>query len=268
MIVLVIILILATLYLLSTACRTDHPQLQAFRGHAFAHRGLHGEGAPENSMEAFRRAKECGYGVELDVHLLADGNLAVIHDSLLVRTTGAEGCVEDLTALQLKELRLEGTKEFVPEFSDVLTLFDGKVPLIVELKPKGNNHAQLTEKACDALEKYEGVYCLESFDPKCIWWLKKNRPNLVRGQLIMNYLHSEKLKLPWVARLFVTGLAFNFLILPDFVAVRYSDRKTIGSLLSRKLWGAMGVTWTLTEKEEYDVAISEDLIPIFEGFKP
>ena len=54
----------------------------------YAHRGLHDKevGSPENSLAAFKEAVESGYGAELDVHLLKDGNLAVIHDSSLFRT--------------------------------------------------------------------------------------------------------------------------------------------------------------------------------------
>ena len=68
----------------------NHPDWGSLQRWRYAHRGLHGEGAPENSMEAFRRALEGGYGAELDIHLLADGEVAVIHDSSLQRTAGAD----------------------------------------------------------------------------------------------------------------------------------------------------------------------------------
>ena len=74
----------------------------------YAHRGLHNKsaGIPENSLAAFRAAAESGYGAELDVHLLKDNSLAVIHDSSLLRTTGKEGNVEDLTHFELKNFFL------------------------------------------------------------------------------------------------------------------------------------------------------------------
>ena len=122
-------------YVLSTQGRTGHPELNALKGWYYAHRGLHNAERPENSMAAFRAALEKGYGIELDIHLLKDGNLAVIHDSLLNRTTGEAGRVEDLTTEALKHYHLEGTQETIPEFMDVLTLYNGKAPLIVELKP-------------------------------------------------------------------------------------------------------------------------------------
>ena len=133
MTVFIIFIALFALYVLSLRCRRGNPQLQKLRLWAYAHRGLHGKGVPENSMAAFRLALEKGYGIELDVHLMADGNLAVIHDASLLRTAGADVQIEDLTLKDLSKYRLEGTQEQIPLFSDVLKLFDGKAPMIIEL---------------------------------------------------------------------------------------------------------------------------------------
>ena len=148
------ILSLLLLYTLLIRGRRGHKDLQSLRGWAYAHRGLHGDGIPENSMAAFRAALEAGYGIELDVHLLKDGSLAVIHDYALVRTTGCDGKIEDLTADQLANYPLEGTEETIPNFRDVLALYAGKAPLIIELKAIDGNHAALCEAACKAMEGY------------------------------------------------------------------------------------------------------------------
>ena len=60
----------------------------------------------------------------------------------------------------------------------------------------------------------------------------------------------------------------QFLTKPDFVAFQYRDRKNLGTFLSRKLWGAQGVSWTLKTQQELDTAEEEGWIPIFEGFVP
>lgn len=268
MTVILIVIVLLTLYLFSTIGRTGHKGLQELRGWSYAHRGLHGRGVPENSMEAFRRAKEAGYGVELDVHLLADGNLAVIHDARLKRTTGAEGLIEDLTTQQLKNYRLEDTEETIPEFREVLELFAGQAPLIVELKCERNNYAALCETACRILDSYDGIYCMESFDPRCVYWLRKNRPDIIRGQLTENYFAAPNSKLPWYLKFVLRNQMLNFLTLPDFVAYKYKDRKTISNTLCRRLWGIQGVSWTLKSQKEYDTARTEGWIPIFEDFCP
>jgi len=256
------------LYILSTVCRRGHSGLQDLRGWAYAHRGLHGDGAPENSLEAFRRAVDAGYGSELDVHLLADGQLAVIHDSALQRTTGLDGRVEDLTAAQLKNCRLEGTDQHIPTFEEVLTVYSGKAPLIVELKPVGNNHDALCARVCAALDKYTGVYCIESFDPRCVYWFRKHRPDVIRGQLTENFFKAKHSKLPFLAKFMMKVQLLNFLTMPDFVAYKFRDRKNFSNFLCRRLWGVQGVTWTLYDCREFDQAVKEGWIPIFEGFRP
>lgn len=266
--ILIIVLVLAALYVLSVRGRTGHPELHKLHGWKYGHRGLHGDGRPENSMAAFRAALEHGYGIELDVHLLADGNLAIMHDSLLKRTTGADGRIEELTTEQLEPFRLEGTDERIPLFSQVLELFNGKAPLIVELKPLGGNYQTLCEKAVAMLDGYEGVYCLESFDPRCLLWLKKHRPDLIRGQLTENYFLSKTSTLPWILKFLLTHQMGNFLTMPDFVAYRCSDRYAFSNTVARKLWKLHGVTWTLKDKDDYDRAVQEGWIPIFEGFEP
>lgn len=219
-------------------------------------------------MAAFRAALEHGYGVELDVHLLNDGNLAVIHDSSLKRTAGLDVNVEDLTTAELVKYRLGGTEERIPEFRQVLELFAGKAPLIVELKPAGGNHDALAKAVCDMLDSYRGPYCLESFDPRCILWLKQNRPELIRGQLTYDYVRYAGSKMPFVLKFILTHQLENFLVKPDFVACRFGDRKNLGNFLVRKLWGVQGVTWTLKNPQEQETAVSEGWIPIFEDYEP
>lgn len=266
-IALMILILLAAGYLLAIGGRRDHPALPKLRGWKFAHRGLHNENRPENSMSAFRAALEAGYGIELDVHLLKDGNLAVIHDAALIRTTGQEGKIEDLTTEQLKNYPLEGTTETIPEFREVLELFSGKAPMIIELKTQGGNHAALTETACRMLENYEGAYCMESFDLRCLVWLRKNRPEIIRGQLAENFF-AAKSKLSPIIKWILTVHAANFITRPDFIAYKFADRNRLGTILCRKLHKLQGVTWTLKTKEEYDIAVKEGWIPIFEDFNP
>lgn len=267
MTVFVLVLLLAVVYLLSTRCRRGHPELKNLHGWKYAHRGLYGVGCPENSMAAFRKARDMGYGVELDVHLLADGNLAVIHDSQLKRMTGSEGRIEDLTTAQLRSYRLNGTEETIPEFRQVLDLYAGRAPLIVELKVMGNNYAALCERACEMLDSYKGVYCMESFDPRCVYWLKKKRPDVIRGQLTENYF-KRKNKLPFVLKCLLTHQMLNFLTMPDFVAYRYEDCATFSYRLVRKFWKTEGVAWTLDNREDYEKAVQDGLIPIFENIIP
>ena len=262
------LLALFVLYSISVIGRHNHPGFEKLCNWKYAHRGLHGNGVPENSMLAFQKAKDAGYGIELDVHLMKDGHLAVIHDAALRRTTGKTGFIEDLTAADLQNFLLEGTTETIPLFSDVLALYDGTAPLIVELKCERNNYAQLCQKACEMLDKYSGVYCLESFDPRCVRWLRKNRPDLIRGQLTENYFKSPNCKLPWFLKVMLSWQMLNFLTMPDFVAYRFRDRLHPSNWFAHKLWKLNGVSWTLKSQKELDTALRNHHLPIFEGFTP
>ena len=268
MTIVIILLAILILYALSVMGRKGHPGLKALQGWAYAHRGLHGNGVPENSMAAFRAALDAGYGIELDIHLLKDGSLAVIHDSNLLRTTGREGRIEDLTAEELTNYRLEGTQETIPTFRALLELYAGKAPLIIELKTVDNNYAAICEAACKAMEGYEGPWCMESFDPRVVHWLRKNRPDIIRGQLAENSLKYPKNKLPLPLKLVLTNHLENFLCRPDFVAYDFPTRKNLSNTVCRKLHGLQGVSWTLRTPEDHKTAVEEGWIPIFENYLP
>ena len=94
-----LIAVIFLLYLLALRCQKRRGDWDYFKRWRYAHRGYHDKPRiPENSLPAFRRAVQCGFGAELDVHLMKDGHLAVIHDASLRRTAGADVEIEDLTA--------------------------------------------------------------------------------------------------------------------------------------------------------------------------
>lgn len=255
-------------YLYLVKGRSGHPGLQQLQKFSYAHRGLHGKGIPENSMAAFRAALEKGYGIELDIHLMADGELAVIHDTSLKRTAGVDVKITDLTVADLEHYALEGTQEKIPLFSQVLELYAGKAPLIIELKADGNNHRALVDAACRAMEGYTGAYCMESFDPRCILELKKNHPQVIRGQLTEDFFRSST-KLNPALKFVMKHSLLNFATKPDFVAYEFATRKnTLSNFICRRVWDMQGVTWTLRDPEDHKQAVKEDWLPIFEHYEP
>lgn len=150
-IVLIILIILAVLLLLLLLLLRPDPaarrKMERFSGRRYAHRGLHcaAEGVPENSLPAFRRAVEAGYGIELDLHLTTDGRLAVFHDDTLDRVCGVSGRVEEKSYEELRQLRLLGTEEYIPLFEEVLEIVAGRIPMIIEVKYQ-KNYVALCEK--------------------------------------------------------------------------------------------------------------------------
>lgn len=240
-------------------------KLRKFR---YAHRGDHDKPhVPENSLAAFHRAADKGFGAELDVHLTKDGRLAVIHDSALGRTCGAEGEVEDLTAEELSAFRLEGTEERIPFLEEVLPIFEGKAPLVVEIKPAGGNSAALTAKTVECLDQFHTDYCLESFDPRVLQWLRRNRPELLRGQLAQNFVGDSR-PMSWARRFALTNLLYNFLTRPDFVAYRFEDRGNPSFRLCCGLWGVQKAFWTIRTPADLARAETEGGLAIFETFDP
>lgn len=261
------LLLAGILYVLSLRGRRNHPGFSGLDGWHYAHRGLHDETLPENSMGAFRAALENGYGIELDVHLTSDGQLAVIHDSSLKRTAGADVEVENLTLAEAMTYTLTGSQETIPSFRQVLDLFDGKAPMIIELKSHKGNYGALTDRLCRELDGYQGAYCIESFDPRCIIHLKKHDPQQIRGILSYNYVKAKASYLPWILRFLLGNLMANFLMKPDFIAYRHDHRKNLSCKLCRKLWGIRGVTWTTRTREDHEQAVREGWLSIFENFR-
>lgn len=219
-------------------------------------------------MAAFRRAVERGYGSELDVHLMKDGQLAVIHDASLKRTADADVQIEDLTAEDLRRYQLEESEEHIPLLQEVLELYRGQAPLIVELKPERGNYKALAAAAAELLEHYEGAYCIESFDPRAVAWFRKHRPEVCRGQLSQNFMkHPEGVKSP-ALRFLLTHLLLNVLSRPDFVAYRMEDRILWSYRLHRLVHRPCTAWWTLQRAEELQTARRENAAGIFECFEP
>jgi glycerophosphoryl diester phosphodiesterase len=251
--------------------RRNHPGWSALSGVRYAHRGLHDreQGVPENSMAAFRRAVEHGFGAELDVHLMADGALAVVHDSDLTRVCGRQVCIEDLTAGDLPDYPLMGTEEAIPLLEDVLALFEGRTPLIIELKVERGNACALTDAVMARLAGWRGVYCVESFHPGVLLRLRRRYPDVIRGQLSEDFLKNREvanLSLP--ARFVLTNLLTSAATGPDFIAYKWQDRDNSSLRLMQKLYHVHEAAWTVRDRETMELLEREGALIIFEGFLP
>ena len=241
---------------------------QHLTGWDYAHRGLYDNehGIPENSMAAFRRAVDKGYGIELDVHLTADNQLVVFHDDTLTRMCGMNKKISSFLYSDLMQLRLLGTEEGIPLFKDVLELIDGKVPLIIELKVDGSNQNLLCPLVWQLLSRYKGDYCIESFHPFVLQWFKRHEPQVVRGQLSCNFFkenpHCD------IVLFLMSNLMTNFFTHPDFIAYKYLDLDNPAVIYNRKLFHIMTVVWTIPGKPTYDRFKNKGDVMIFEGFDP
>lgn len=149
-----------------------------------AHRGLHGDGVPENSLAAFAAAVDAGYGVELDVRLSADEVPIAVHDATLERVSAREGAVGDLTAEELRRVRLQDTDEYVPSLREALEVI-GDHPVMVELKTNRLRPGPLERAVAAVVADHTGPTCVASFNPVPLRWLRRHHPQLLRVQTAM-----------------------------------------------------------------------------------
>lgn len=227
----------------------------------YAHRGLHGNGVPENSLEAFDLACKSGYGIELDVQLSKDGEVMVFHDTTLDRMTGVEKKLCDLDASELCELKLAGTEQRIPTFKEVLKLVDGRTPILVELKGETTD-TSLCPKVAELLKEYKGSYCIESFNPYLIGQMNKLMPDAYRGLLYTNVIRDQKKASP--LNIIVTVMGLNFIGKPNFIAYNEEDRNALPVKIATKLYKAPKVVWTIKSQETLDLAHTLGETPIFE----
>lgn len=223
----------------------DGEKAASFRGKRIAHRGLHGGDVVENTLPAFQRAVEQGYGVELDIQLSSDGVAVVTHDYDLKRVFGVDRMVKDCTAAELAALG-------VPTLAEVLAVLDGKVPLVAELKGE-NGDVSVCQKAAELLDGYEGLYCVESFNPLLLRWFKKSRPAVIRGQLATRFTKKNRAGSA-VLNFCLRHLLLNVLSRPHFIAYEFRYADSV-SLRRCRRGGALTIGWT--PKGEKEIAEAE-----------
>ena len=264
--------VLSGLYLLAVMPRmTNRADPAPFKTRFFAHRGLHDNGtdAPENSMAAFRKAVESGFGIELDVQLTADLVPVIFHDPDLLRVCGVNRQVRDCTYAQLQEYKLFGSNERIPTLREFLEMVDGRVPLIVEFKSEDTDMT-LCRIIDPILKAYKGVYCIESFNPLVLFWYRIHRPGVMRGQLSDGFLHIPKYrtfpKAP--ATISVQFLIPNFLSKPDFIAYNHMYEGNLSRRICRSLYRAKSAAWTIRSEKELKKAAGAFDVFIFDSFIP
>lgn len=157
----------------------------------FGHRGAP-KAAPENTLASFQKAREMGAdGVELDVMLCADGEVVVIHDYSVERTTDGHGLVKELTVAQLKALDAgswfgaQFATERIPTLHEVLRWAADDMLLNIELKSMGIRTDGLEEKVISIIRehKLERRVVLSSFNPFALRRVRQRAPDLHTGLL-------------------------------------------------------------------------------------
>lgn len=230
-----------------------------------AHRGLWSpDGAPENSLGAFQAACQAGYGVELDVHLSADGEAMVFHDHGLKRMTGVEGKLRDRTAADLGELRLKGTDERIPTLMETLALIGHRAMVHVELKTDFGAVGPLEQRVHEILIDHAGPTCVIGFNPYSHAWFADRFPGVLRGldsyswEEDTPHLSAEQRKS--FARLEQVSIAR-----PHFLAMSL-DMVRSDAAVKHRAEGMPVVAWTVRKPEQWDDLKDHCDNLIFEGW--
>ena len=259
------IIALAAIWLFLCAPSSKRSRASKYSGVKFAHRGLHSDDCAENSLEAFDRACEAGYGIELDVQFTSDKELVVFHDDSAVRMTGRDELIRNMSSDEVRELTLRTDGSSIPSFAEVLGIVNGRVPLLVEIKTCPNVKA-LARAVADALREYKGSYIIESFDPICIAELRRYAPEMIRGQLVTG--RKDYRGQHGIVAFALSQLMINILARPDFIAYNAGVNCTSGLWLHKHIFRTPLAAWTITDAEQSRRLSDKGIMPIFEKCRP
>lgn len=240
------------------------PLNQNFLQQNVAHRGLHSNAVIENSMQAFALAIEGGFGIEIDVHLLTDGEIAVVHDSNLKNVTGQDVVVEELSSADLEKypLLLGGGK--IPTLRETLAFIDGRAPLLIEMKFGKEFDKKQVDAVLAQLQGYahKDKIALQSFDPRAVRYCKKKSSAYSVGFLATYHISRGKLltylckSLSWLGWMRADFISYDINFLPN----RYVNKK-------RKK-GYQVLAWTVDTQEKLRKAAQVADNIIFENIQP
>lgn len=230
----------------------------------FAHRGLHGDGVAENSLTAFRRAADMGYGMELDVRVSRDGEVVVLHDPTLARVAGDDRAVRDMTAEELSRVSLGGTADGVPRLCDVLKVVDGRTPILIEIKEESASDGDVVTPLLSLLSSYKGPILIESFNPLVLGRVRRRAPHIVRGLLCDRYKDRRGLRYRLLERFLL-----NFIARPQFIAYCHTAVRFLPFRMLCALYRPSLFAWTVRSPEEERTARAAGFdAVIFEHYRP
>lgn len=212
------------------------------KSYIIAHRGVHNnQTIYENTLEAFKQAIKKDYIIELDIRLTKDNQIIVFHDENTKRITKQNKIVEENTYKELNNQNII----HIPLLSEVLELVKGKVPLLIEIKHTNKNIETIL---METISKYQGEYAIQSFNPKVLYWFKRNYPSIPRGQLSHKYTNK---KISSTKKSILSNMLFNFLTKPNFISYKYNELSP-SRITKYKKRNIRVIGWTITNEREFE----------------
>lgn len=229
----------------------------------FAHRGLHDDNMPKNSLSAIVAAADAGYGIEFDVHLSSDGVPIVSHDADTLADTGVELVIADTHSDTLRSLTFTTNGERLATLDDVLREVGVRVPLLIELKPT-RRVAPTATAVLARVQGREDSVALQSFQPRLVQALKRTARGFAVGQLG----EASNAEMPLHERLYWQTLVTNAWTRPDFLAMYLS---CLDSPVVRFWRGRLGcplLGWTVVDAAGIESCQRARAGMIFEQVRP
>lgn len=202
------------------------------------HRGAKAHVA-ENTLASFQQALNLGAdGIELDVHVSADGELVVIHDFTVDRTTNGTGEVHKLTVAELKQLKVEGS-HIIPTLDEVMYAVGKKC--LVNIEMKGRHTAQPVSEFVDRYVKEKSYsyadFIVSSFQREELQNISRLNPYIQLGILTQA---SVKQAMQWAEEFSAKAIHPHFSLLTE------------SNVKKAKEAGLKIYTWTVNEQEDID----------------
>jgi glycerophosphoryl diester phosphodiesterase len=230
----------------------------------FAHRGLHDNDRPENTLGAFEAAVVAGYGIELDVHLTSDEQLVVIHDDDTRRMTGEHHVVSESTYEALRSLAVGGSSYNIPLLSEVISLVGDQVPLLIEIK-SGAATARTCRVVQDLIAGKNLECAVQSFDHRVVRWFATNAKSTTRGQISGNFAGES---LPRHQKLLLRSMVLNLLTKPHYIAFDIRAMPSLPVKFWRTVLRTPLLVWTISDQNSVARAKRYANNYIFEGVRP
>lgn len=226
----------------------------------FAHRGLHNEKFPENTLAAFKNAVNNEFDIEMDIKLTKDQRIVVVHDNNLKRLCGKDIFVEKSNYEDIKDLKILDTNETIPLLTYVLDSLPETTSLLIELKPN-SNHKTFVGLFLKTMDNYPHRFAIHSFDPRIINQFKKQRVSVIRGQISQRFTERHP------SYFLMTHLLFRFWNKPDFINydVQAMPNKMLDRLYQK---GFPIIAFTAKSKNDFDMVRTHYDNAVFENFIP
>ena len=202
------------------------------------HRGVKGY-EPENTLISFQKALDMQVdGIELDVHLSADGELIVIHDETINRTTDGSGPVNTLSLRELKQFRINDYHE-IPLLSEVFDLVNQNCFINIELKSY-----ESADKVVELIEHYvsEKNWQYDHFIVSSFDWNALQQVRFLNDKIQIGVLTETDLDLALAFAKFIQAKSIH----PHFHLL---DKENVPKTQQK---GVQVFPWTINETEDIE----------------